>query len=165
MSDAHFPHFSRKENRPRALPLNPKSFLRNVLAKHGPVAAPREGPLDIQRVTGVIMLELHEANFDQTIARGAFVVDFSAEWCPPCRALEPIFARAAQLLVREATFATVDAEASPKLLRRFNIMALPTVIVCIDGQPLLQIRGLHAEASLLAQVRRALTENTAARHA
>lgn len=105
------------------------------------------------------MLELNETNFDERTARGTFVVDFPAEWCPPCRALKPIFERAAAGLGSEATFAAVDAEESQRLMVRFGIQALPTIVVLRDGRPVRAIRGLRDEKALVAELRAAIDES------
>jgi thioredoxin len=102
------------------------------------------------------MLDLHGTDFDQQSAHGIFVVDFSAEWCPPCRALKPVFERAAAGMAAEATFAAVDADRNGQLLARFGIQALPTIVVLRDGQPVHSIRGLRDEKSLVAEIRKAI---------
>jgi thioredoxin 1 len=106
------------------------------------------------------MLELNETDFDERTARGTFVVDFSAEWCPPCRLLTPIFERAAGVLGPAATFAAVDADRNEnqRLLVRFGIQALPTVVVLRDGRSVHAIRGLRDEKTFLAEVRAAVGE-------
>src|SRR4051812_32525441 len=104
------------------------------------------------------MLELTETDFDLHIARGTFVVDFSAEWCPPCRVLAPIFERTATAIT-DATFATVDAERNGRLLLRFKINTLPTIVVFRAGQPVRMIRGLRDEKSLVAELRKAVDQN------
>jgi thioredoxin 1 len=102
------------------------------------------------------MLELNETNFDQQISRGTVVVDFSAEWCPPCRLLEPQLQRAAETLRQQATFAKVDADENPQLLLRYRIEALPTVVVFHEGEPLRVLRGLRDEKSLVTEIRTAI---------
>ena len=104
----------------------------------------------------IIMLELNETNFDQQISRGTVVVDFSAEWCPPCRLLEPQLQRAAETLRQQATFAKVDADENPQLLSRYRIEALPTVVVFHEGEPLRVLRGLRDEKSLVTEIRAAI---------
>jgi len=106
------------------------------------------------------MLNLQETDFDEKIARGIFVIDFSAEWCPPCRVLTPVFERTAAALAGEATFAAVDAERNGKLLLRFGINALPTIIVFRDGRPVHVMRGLRAEKALVAEIRTAIDQTT-----
>ena len=100
------------------------------------------------------MLELNERDFDERIARGTHVVDFSAEWCPPCRMLVPILERVAADLAGAAMFAKVDADGNTALLARFGIKALPTVVVFRDGAPVHVIRGLLGERALAAELGR-----------
>lgn len=102
------------------------------------------------------MLELNESDFEARIARGTFVVDFSAEWCPPCRMLTPILERIAADMAATVTFATVDADRNAALLSRFGVQALPTVVVFRDGQPVRAIRGLRGRRELAAELREAV---------
>jgi thioredoxin len=102
------------------------------------------------------MLELNETSFDQQIAQGTVVVDFTAEWCPPCRLLEPHLKRAAEALHNEATFAKVNADDNPQLLARYRIEALPTVVIFQDGHPLRALRGLRDEKNLITEIRTAI---------
>jgi thioredoxin 1 len=104
------------------------------------------------------MTHLNETTFDPAVARGVAVIEFSAPWCPPCRMLEPLFARAAAALSDRATFATVDADASPALLQRFRVMALPSVLVLRDGHPIHIIRGLRDERSLIEEISHAIED-------
>ena len=99
------------------------------------------------------MLELTESNFDQQIANGIVVVDFTAEWCPPCRMLKPVLKRAQQILGEQFRFAQVDADHNQQLLTRYRISALPTIVVFSDGQPVRTLRGLRDEKALLAELR------------
>jgi thioredoxin 1 len=103
------------------------------------------------------MLELNEASFDQQIARGTVVVDFTAQWCPRCRLLEPQLNRAAEALREHATFAKVDADDNPQLLARYRIEALPTIVIFQDGQPLRALRGLRDEKTLLSEIRETIS--------
>src|SRR4051812_34065575 len=109
------------------------------------------------------MLELTEADFDQQISRGGVVViDFTAQWCPPCRLLAPMLERIATTFAARATFATVDADQHPRILARYHIAALPTVVVFSGGEPVHVIRGLRDEKTLLAELREAIGTPTSA---
>jgi thioredoxin 1 len=102
------------------------------------------------------MLELTESNFDQHISERTVIVDFTAEWCPPCRLLKPMLERAKQILGDQVTFAQVDADQNQQLLTRYRISALPTIVVFNDGQPMRVLRGLRDEKTLVAELREAI---------
>ena len=103
------------------------------------------------------MLELTQANFDQHIfSGGVVVVDFTAEWCPPCRLLAPMLERIAPTFAARAIFATVDADQNPQILARYHIAALPTVVVFSGGEPVHVMRGVRDEKTLLAELGQAI---------
>ncbi len=84
------------------------------------------------------------------------LVDFTATWCPPCRALEPILhalaaANAGRLQVR-----TVDGDEQAQLAARYRIKAFPTVIAFAGGKEVGRHVGLTTGARLLALVGGAL---------
>jgi thioredoxin len=65
-------------------------------------------------------------------ARRFAIVDFSATWCPPCRAFEPVFA-AACARHPELLFATVNTDNDPELAAELDVRAQPTIVVFRDG--------------------------------
>jgi thioredoxin len=62
------------------------------------------------------------------------LVDFSAEWCGPCRAIEPLMEALAAEYAGRVTFAKVDIDASPKLAARYGVRAVPTVMIVANGE-------------------------------
>ena len=103
--------------------------------------------------------EVNELNFEVLVekATGASLVDFTAAWCPPCRALSPIVARVAAETAGRVSVATVDADANPALAARFRIRGLPTLIVFRDGREIARRTGLTDANGVRALLRPALT--------
>lgn len=78
--------------------------------------------------------ELDLAGLDVAITgQPALVVDFYAPWCPDCHAIAPVLAQLAAGAGRIA-FAAVDVDAVPGVKERFEIMAVPTLLVFRDGE-------------------------------
>lgn len=102
--------------------------------------------------------------FDRTVASGIVVIDWWATWCGPCQAFAPVFEAASQRHP-EIVFGKVDTHAEQELARRFQISAIPTLIVFRDGVQVFRRAGMvgpeglnilidHVQALDMAEVRR-----------
>jgi thioredoxin 2 len=89
-------------------------------------------------------IALTGATFDRHLERtdAPVVVDFWAPWCGPCRAMAPIFERAAKELEPRARFAKVNVDEEPAISARYGIRGIPTLIVFDHGKVVKQHAGL-----------------------
>jgi thioredoxin 2 len=93
------------------------------------------------------------------IAEGAsipVVVDMWAPWCGPCRMVSPALEQVATELAGRIKLVKVNVDDSPKLQQRFNVMAIPTLMVLRRGQVAAQRAGAVPAASLRAWVEEVL---------
>ena len=76
------------------------------------------------------------SNFDAMVleADGPVLVDFWAEWCPPCRVLGPMLDRAAAELGDSVRIVKVDADASAELMERYEVSSIPTLALFHRGK-------------------------------
>jgi thioredoxin 1 len=78
-------------------------------------------------------VELTAETFNSTVTGdGLVLVDFWAEWCPPCRMFGPVFEKASEKHP-DAVFGKVDTEAQPEVAAAFDIASIPTLMIIRDN--------------------------------
>lgn len=85
-------------------------------------------------------------------APGLVLVDFTADWCPPCRILAPHIDALAREREGRLIVAKVNVDDQPDLASRFGILSLPTLLFFREGQVVDRIVGAVPLARLHAKV-------------
>ena len=70
---------------------------------------------------------LTSKNFGEFIKKDSAVIDFSAEWCGPCKLLSPIFEQIANE-IKDIKFGKVNVDNESELAQKFGIMSVPTLL-------------------------------------
>jgi thioredoxin 1 len=80
---------------------------------------------------------VNDTNFDAEVlgASEPVLVDFWAEWCPPCKAMDPVLDDLSRELAGRVKIVKLDVDANPGITARFNVRSMPTLIVFKDGEP------------------------------
>jgi len=92
-------------------------------------------------------------DLEELVAEGGVVVaDFYADWCGPCKMLEPVLESVATGTA--ATVAKVDVDANQDLASEFGVQGVPTVVVFADGQQVETLVGVRDEGTLVGLVDR-----------
>lgn len=76
------------------------------------------------------------------------LVDFSAEWCGPCRMLAPILEDVKKRIGDRATIYKLDVDRNPAIASSFNVMSVPTLILFQNGKPVWRRSGVLSAADL-----------------
>ena len=77
------------------------------------------------------------------------VLKFSASWCGPCKQLAPIIGQI-QSEMSNVDFQTIDVDASPDLVMKYNVSSIPALIFEKDGQEVKRILGVQSKATLIS---------------
>lgn len=80
------------------------------------------------------------------------LLDFTATWCGPCKALKPIIEKVAQSHAGRLRVLQLDIDDSPETPSRFNIRGVPTVIMFKGGREVARQVGLAPESKLLSLI-------------
>ena len=97
---------------------------------------------------------LTTATFDETI-RGSSVpvlVDFWAEWCGPCKMIDPVIKEIAAEQAGKLTVATLNVDDHGAIALRYNVMSIPTMIVFQNGAEVKRLVGAKGKSALLADL-------------
>ena len=94
-----------------------------------------------------------EGHFREVIdANDVALVDFYADWCGPCKVLEPTI----ESVAREApaAVAKVDVDRLGGLAGRYGVQGVPTLLLFADGEAVERLVGAQDEATLLDLIER-----------
>ena len=97
------------------------------------------------------MITLTDSNFDEEIKKATLpvLVDFHADWCGPCKMMEPHIEALATELKDKVIVAKLDVDANNSTAGKFGVMSIPTTIIFKNGSPVKQVVGYHDKAALL----------------
>ncbi len=97
------------------------------------------------------LFEVDVDNFESAVieesSKRLVVLDISAEWCGPCRVLEPILHRLAEEYAGTFLLAKLEAEdENMKIAGRFGARGFPTVLAFVDGVEVDRFHSVQPES-------------------
>jgi thioredoxin-like negative regulator of GroEL len=69
-------------------------------------------------------------------------VDFGAEWCPPCKKMEPVVEQLQKDLGKQLRLVKIDAGVHTDVMKALNIEDLPSFIIYKDGKEIWRKQGI-----------------------
>jgi thioredoxin 1 len=98
-------------------------------------------------MASVNVIEFTDENFKVEVleAQIPVLVDFWAEWCPPCRALSPTIDKLADAYAGKIKVGKVNTDSSRDVVSRYRINSIPTVLLFKAGQVVQTFPGLRKE--------------------
>ena len=87
-------------------------------------------------MSGEKVIPVNDLNFEAEVLSSSIpvLVDFSATWCQPCRAIAPLVDQLAGEYEGRVKVTAVDIDESPATAQKFQIRGVPTLLMIKDGK-------------------------------
>jgi thioredoxin 1 len=101
-----------------------------------------------------LVYKITDNNFQTEVleSKVPVLVDFWADWCGPCKALEPILEQIAKEQEGKIKICKVNVEDNPQLAASFNIRNIPFIAFVKDGQKVAELVGNQPKQVILNQI-------------
>jgi len=98
------------------------------------------------------IINVTESNFEYEVIKYSYtipvIVDFWAEWCVPCKMLDPILRKMAAERSGDFRLAKINVDENQSLAMRFNVRGIPAVKAFRDGEIVAQFTGIQSESKI-----------------
>ncbi|MBB4923998.1 thioredoxin [Kitasatospora kifunensis] len=100
------------------------------------------------------VLEVTDATFAEQVLQSELpvLVDFTADWCPPCRMIAPVLDAVAVEEAHRIKVVSVNVDFNPETQTAYGVLSMPTLIVFKGGEPVKSMVGARAKAKLLREL-------------
>jgi thioredoxin 1 len=98
--------------------------------------------------------EINDANFDVMVMESdvPVLVDFGAEWCHPCKQLDPIVEELAMEWDGKVNVVKLDIDSNINSAMRFGVMGVPTLLLFVAGEPVERLTGFIPKKRITAKL-------------
>jgi thioredoxin len=128
-----------------------KNGFTQVYELKGGINAWKQASLPVEGMSNEKQMTVEE--FDAAIKSSSLVlVDFGAEWCPPCKKMEPAIKAITEKYTGKLKLVKVDGGRDLDLLKKFNVEALPVLLIFKNGEQTWRKEGIADEKEIEAQI-------------
>jgi thioredoxin 1 len=98
--------------------------------------------------------EVTDADFAAEVigAELPVLVEFTADWCPPCRQMGPVLGALAAEEGERLKVVQLDVDTNPETTNAYKVLSMPTFIVFRGGEPVKAMVGARAKRRLLQEL-------------
>ncbi|MEV5017184.1 thioredoxin family protein [Streptomyces sp. NPDC053780] len=100
------------------------------------------------------MPEVTDAEFGSEVLGSELpvLVEFTADWCPPCRQMAPVLSALAEEEGDRLRVVQLDVDRNPATTNAYKVLSMPTFMVFRGGEPVKSMVGSRPKRRLLAEL-------------
>ncbi|MFJ1971752.1 thioredoxin family protein [Streptomyces sp. NPDC087903] len=100
------------------------------------------------------MTEVTDADFETEVigADIPVLVEFTADWCPPCRQMGPVLTALAAEEGERLKVVQLDVDTNPTTTNAYQVLSMPTFMVFRAGEPVKAMVGARPKRRLLEEL-------------
>ncbi|WTL50645.1 thioredoxin [Streptomyces sp. NBC_01497] len=100
------------------------------------------------------MATVTDADFEAVVRAPGLpvLVEFTADWCGPCRQLAPVLGAVARQEADRLRVVQIDVDANPATAAKYAVLSMPTLMVFRDGEPVKSMVGARPKRRLLQEL-------------
>ena len=100
------------------------------------------------------VLTVTDATFAQEVLTGDLpvLVDFTADWCPPCRMIAPVLEQIATEEADRLRIVRLDVDTNPVTQAAYGVLSMPTLLLFRAGEPVKVMVGARPKRRLLQEL-------------
>jgi thioredoxin 1 len=101
-----------------------------------------------------MIVTVSDDTFEELVLRAELPVllDFTADWCPPCKMIKPVLRELAGELAGRLVVAEIDVDAHPRTAQAAGVLGMPTLNLYVGGRVVTQVVGARPKAALMRAV-------------
>ncbi|MFK8911004.1 thioredoxin [Streptomyces sp. YS-3] len=95
-----------------------------------------------------------DATFEQEVLEADLpvLVEFTADWCPPCRQLAPVLSQIAFEEGDRLKVVALDVDRDPRTTLKYGVLSMPTLMVFRGGEPVKSMVGARPKRRLMQEL-------------
>ena len=80
------------------------------------------------------------------------LVEFTAEWCPPCRMVAPVLEQISADEKNRLRVLAIDVDTNPDTTLKYQVMGMPTLALFVNGEIVSRILGARSRTAILREL-------------
>ncbi|MBD3360608.1 thioredoxin [Candidatus Peregrinibacteria bacterium] len=99
-------------------------------------------------------IQITEENFENEVLKSDLpvLVDFSADWCGPCKMMEPVLEDLAKEYEGKWKIGKCNVDENPDLAGKYEVQSIPTLFFFKDGQVEDKVIGFQSKEALKSKL-------------